>query len=308
MGFQRELRAEEAGWLDCLERMAAAGREAAVPLAGRASGRVALGRGGGGDITIELDRAAEEAMVSVLESCAPESYSLVAEERGIELVAGAPWRVMLDPVDGSLNAKRGLEPFGSTIAVARGETLRDVRVAHTCDYTRGHRFAAVRGAGARMQREPARRAAAEPCCDRVVDPADSGIVDATPRDGSVEVVLFEGGRPDALVVSYQALAALSLSEPDPFLRVRQIGSLALSLCLVAQGIADVLVAPVPSRAVDIAAGLLILEESGGGAAALDGSELRHQPLDLERRAPFVAWRLGLPGPAVAARARTYFGS
>lgn len=105
----------------------------------------------------------------------------------------------------------------------------------------------------------------------------------------------------------RTLAELAVPEPNPDLRVRQIGSLALALCLVAVGVADVLVTPLPARAVDIAAGLLIVRESGGGAAALDGSDLFSHPLDLARRAPFVAWRSGMPGPLIAARARSLFG-
>ncbi len=300
MAFSRALTADEERWLRCFRAMAAAGREAVAPLAGRAEGRVPLGRGSGGDITVELDRAAEEAMVGVLAAAAPAPYCLVAEERGVEDRAGAEWRVMLDPVDGSLNAKRGLEPFGTTIAAALGGTLADVRVAYTSDYTRGHEFAAVKGAGLADLGGPHGPGEGETAARR----ADAG--EAAP-DTSVELLLFEGGRPDQLDFPMRHLAALSVPEPNPFLRVRQIGSLALCLCHVAQGVADVLLAPVPARAVDIAGGLLILAESGGGAVALDGVELLGNPLDLERRSPFVAWRRGLPGEAIAARARTYFG-
>ena len=56
-------------------------------------------------------------------------------------------------------------------------------------------------------------------------------------------------------------------------------------------------------AVDIAGGLLMVLESGGGAASLDGSDLWSQPLDLERRTPFVAWRRGLDAERVLTAAR-----
>ena len=87
------------------------------------------------------------------------------------------------------------------------------------------------------------------------------------------------------------------------MRIRQIGSLALSLCSVAVGVADILVAAVRSRSVDFAAGLLILREAGGDAATLSGVDLWTQPLDLEKRSAFVAWRAGLDGDEVRARAR-----
>ena len=58
---------------------------------------------------------------------------------------------------------------------------------------------------------------------------------------------------------------------------------------------------------DIAGGLLFLREMGGDACAIDGSDLWAQPLDLERRAPFVAWRHGLVGPVIADRGRRLWG-
>ncbi len=290
MSFTRGLSLVETAWLACFEAMGSAGEQAVVRLAGRAEGRRSYGRGGGGDVTIELDRAAEEAMVGVLASAAPCRHTLVAEERGIVACADAGWWVTLDPVDGSLNAKRGLEPYATTIAAADGETLGDVAIAYTQDYAGGHRYAAVRGAGALIQRA-----------------GPAGAPEAVAADAPVEVVLFEGGAPHGQDARLRELACLAVPESNPQLRVRQIGSLALSLCLVAVGVADVLLAPVPSRAVDIAAGLLILRECGGDAAALDGSELLDHPLDLARRAPFVAWRQGVVGPLVTARARAYFG-
>ncbi len=134
-------------WLRCLVRMAAAGAEAVEPLQGTPAGRSLLGQGAGGDRTLEVDRACEDSILAVLAREAPASYSLVSEETGITEVAGAPWRVVLDPLDGSLNAKRGLEPFCASIALAAGDTLRDVEVAHIRDYLRPHAFSAVRGGG-----------------------------------------------------------------------------------------------------------------------------------------------------------------
>ena len=87
------------------------------------------------------------------------------------------------------------------------------------------------------------------------------------------------------------------------MRVRQIGSIALSLCYLATGAADVLVGAVRPRSVDLAAGFLILAETGGGVAALTENDVWTQPLDLEKRSPFVAWRAGLDGEEIVSRAR-----
>lgn len=302
---------EEQRWLDCALHMSAAAKAEALPLYGTALGRSVLGRGAGGDRTLEIDRACETAMVQILEREAPGPYALVSEELGIVGPADAPRRVIVDPLDGSLNAKRGLEPFGSSIAVAQGPTLGDVTVGLVEDYTRPRCFAAVKGAGLLMAGEaPAGRPPAEPALRDT--PASSGA--GTPSTGTgldarrfendlVEVVFLEAGRPDGHHFEYHDLSSMGAVGRSRDMRIRQIGSLALSLCYVATGVADMLVAAVRSRSVDIAAGLLILQEAGGGAAALGHQDLFAQPLDLEKRSAFVAWRAGLDGKEVVSRAR-----
>ncbi len=271
---------DEQLWLDCAAHMAAAGKAAAQDLYGTASGRAVLGRGAGGDRTLELDRACETAILDVLEQEAPHPYSLVSEEAGVRGPGDAAWRVVIDPLDGSLNAKRGLEPFCASIAIADGPTLGDVRVGYIEDYTRPRVFSAVRGSG-------------------LLSPAPR---DSVPQD-LVEIVLFEAGRPDRHHFSYHDLSSAGAVGSSRDMRLRQIGSLALSLCYLAVGVADMLVAAVRSRSVDLAAGLLILREAGGGAVSLTGQDLFAQPLDLEKRSPFVAWRAGLDEDEVLFRAR-----
>jgi myo-inositol-1(or 4)-monophosphatase len=191
--------------------------------------------------------------------------------------------VVVDPLDGSLNAKRGLEPFGSSIAVARGATLADVTVGCIEDYTRPRCFAAVKGAG--------------------LLPAGTAPDSQRFENDLVEVVLLEAGRPDRHHFEYHDLSAMGAVGRSRDMRIRQIGSLALSLCYVATGVADILVAAVRSRSVDLAAGLLILTEAGGGAATLTQQDLFAQPLDLEKRCAFVAWRAGLDKAEIVPRAR-----
>jgi myo-inositol-1(or 4)-monophosphatase len=324
-------------WLNCVANMAAAGKQAAQPLYGTPAGRRGLGRGAGGDETLQIDLACERAMCAALADSAPAPYVLVSEEAGIVAPAGTRpeechWRVVLDPLDGSLNAKRGLETFGASIAVADGgDTLRDVAVAYVEDYTRPRAFAAVKGRGL-LRASPVTPGATasgpvttgptapgpvttgptampgpgagtpvEPGVSRVWRPAE---LDAERfRNDLVEVVLLEAGRPDRHHFAYQDLGVISAIGAGKDQRVRQIGSLALALCYVAVGVADVLVAAVRSRSVDIAAGLLILAEAGGGATALTEDDLLDQELDLEKRCGFVAWRAGLDAGEMVPRAR-----
>jgi myo-inositol-1(or 4)-monophosphatase len=272
----RPLTAADERWLSCITLMASAGKAAVQPHHGKASGRVVLGRGAGGDRTMEIDRACEEAIHRVLEDQAPSAYRLISEESGISGPRDAKWSVVVDPLDGSLNAKRGLEPFGVSIAVADGPDLGDVRVGHVEDYLRPHAFSAVKGSGLVSAGEAG--ATLDPCRF---------------ESDLVEIVLLEAGRPDRHHFQYQDLSAMGAVGRSREMRVRQIGSLALSLCYVATGVADILVAAVRSRSVDLAAGLLVLAEAGGGAASLAGERMSEQPLDLEKRCAFVAWARGL---------------
>ncbi|MBU2600777.1 MAG: hypothetical protein KKA32_01205 [Actinobacteria bacterium] len=295
-GYTRSLSRSEVEWLEALEAVAAAGKLAVAPLAGTPAGRTVLGRGGGGDITLALDGVTEDTMLAVLARSAPGPYSVVSEEVGVVTGPVGAVKVIVDPVDGSLNAKHGLAPYCAALAVAYGETMDDVAIAYTADYTREVSFAAVRGAG--VVRRPAAPSAA----------VSAGGASTGPAQGAeVEVVLLEAGRPHGYSFGYADLARLAGEGAGSEMRVRQIGSLALSLGYLAAGIADVLFAPVASRSVDVAGGLLMVWESGGDAAALDQTETRRQPLDLERRAPFVAWRAGLDGERIEAAARAILG-
>ena len=281
-GLLERMAGEERAWLECFRALSQAGRRAVAPLAGTPDGRRSLGRGSGGDVTILVDRAAEDAIIAGLDAHAPTPYYLLSEEAGEVGERDAPWSIVLDPVDGSLNAKRGLDPYSVAFAASRIDSLAAVSVAYTMDYVTGHEYAAIRGAGFVSSRPP-----------------------GMPEGAGVELVLLESGRPDLQRFRYAELSTLSESDHD--IRVRQIGSLALALGYVALGIADVLLAPVPSRAVDVAGGLLMVRESGGGAAALDGLDLWAQPLDLQRRSGFVAWRAGTDPDPLVRRARSLSG-
>lgn len=311
-GYTRLLSGSEVEWLGALEVMAAAGKLAVAPLAGTPAGRAVLGRGGGGDLTLALDSVTEDAMLAALARAAPGPYAIVSEEAGIVSGPVGAVKVIVDPVDGSLNAKHGLAPYCAALAVAYGETMADVAIAHTADYTREVSFTAIRGAGVVWRASaPSAAATAGAATAAALSAAASGCATqadpGVPAQGAeVEVVLLETGRPRGHSFGYADLAQLAEEGAGPEMRVRQIGSLALSLGYLAAGIADVLFAPVASRSVDVAGGLLMVWESGGGVAALDRTQVRRQPLDLERRAPFVAWRAGLDGERIEAAARAIY--
>ena len=100
-----------------------------------------------------------------LEAPAPRpalEFTAVSEELG-ERVFGdgcSPNRVVIDPIDGSLNARRTLPSFALSVAVADGPTMADVSFGFVHDFGAVEDF--VRGAGLRgdPQRPSGQRARA----------------------------------------------------------------------------------------------------------------------------------------------------
>jgi myo-inositol-1(or 4)-monophosphatase len=236
---------------------------AALPRARRAA---ELGRGAGGDVTVAIDQAAEDAAVAVLERVAADGtgLALVSEELGERRLGdGGPWRVVVDPIDGSLNAKRGLPVYALSVAVADGPAMADVVLGYVHDFGTGEEWIARRGAGATV---------------------DGVAVGGAPGPGRLQLVGLEATRPEHLAPAAAAL-------PGEVERVRVLGSLALALCHLADARLDAVASlrPRGARAVDIAAAQLVVREAGAAIALPDApGPFGAAPLDLEGRSRVVA--------------------
>ena len=215
-----------------------------------------LRRGEGGDDTTVIDAEAERVVVARLDAEAGD-FTLVSEELGIR--PGGPTHVVVDPIDGSINAKRGIPFFSLSIAVAEGTAMGDVHFGYVYDFGSDEEWHGVRGGGARRNGEP---------------------VSVVPR-ARIELLSLEATRTDLVARHAPALAPLAH-------RVRVMGSLALSLCHLAAGRVDAVCSLKPARSVDIAAGQLLVGEMGFVAGLVDGGELTEAPLDLEGRSRIAA--------------------
>src|SRR5204863_2898723 len=107
-----------------------------------------VGAGEGGDDTTAIDAAAERA---ILERFRGEDVRIVSEEAGIS--GDGRWTLVVDPIDGSLNAKRGIPFFSVSIAVADGRTMDGVHFAYVYDFGSGEEWTARRGEGAWLDGE-----------------------------------------------------------------------------------------------------------------------------------------------------------
>src|SRR3954466_6763270 len=109
---------------------------------------VPTGRGEGGDIALVIDRAAEDAIFKELEAL-DIPMTVISEERGhVDLHGGGPTRVVVDPIDGSRNAKRGIPAYSVSIAIADGPTIGDVKFAYVHDPAADEDWHAAPGQGA----------------------------------------------------------------------------------------------------------------------------------------------------------------
>ena len=162
-------------------------------------------------------------------------------------------RVVVDPIDGSVNAKRGIPFFSFSLAVADGPTMGDVDFGYVYDFGSGEEWTAERGGGAFLDGE--RLGARRP--------------EGPDRDPLVR------GDDDARRSRTASRGVLGLAD-----RVRVMGSLALSLCHLAAGRVDAVCSLKPARSVDIAAAQLLVRECGSRSSSSRIRRSSAAPLDL----------------------------
>jgi myo-inositol-1(or 4)-monophosphatase len=226
-------------------------------------------RGEGGDRTLEIDQAAEDVVFAELQGLydAGARFTAVSEERGVVSFGSEELFVVIDPIDGSLNAKRGLPHFALSVAVADGPTMADVFFGFVQDFGPREEWLALRGEGAWL--------------DGVV--LDPTLVERRNRLGKLEVVGVESADPRWVVQSVDALEETTH-------RIRAIGAIAVSLCQVAAARFDAMASLKRCRAVDAAAAQLIVREAGGLVSFIAFEDPLAAPLDLEGHSPVIAAR------------------
>jgi myo-inositol-1(or 4)-monophosphatase len=239
-------------WLELCRLCVGDIREVLESLPTRAEREPVLRRGVGGDDTTAIDQAAEDAVVERL-AALREDFTLVSEELGERSFGtGGPRHVVVDPIDGSVNAKRGIPFFSFSLAVADGTTFDDVVFGYVYDFGTSEEWAAERGRGAFL--------------------GGVELAGAGPKD-PIEILSFEGTT--ARAIADQVPAVLDLAE-----RIRVMGSLALALCHLAAGRVDAVCSLKPARSVDIAAAQLLVRERGLAIELFDDPPLGEAPLDL----------------------------
>jgi len=247
--------------------------DAIHPILGSKKAAEKAQRGAGGDISMQIDLIAENVVINTLEN-EKVNLLLISEELGEEYIGNKEKAIksqnvlIIDPVDGSNNAVRGIPYCSISIAYAIGKSVKDIKKAVVLDLVSKDIYWAVKGEGAYLN-------------DKKIHVSNLDLSDNC---------FFELNLPKKNAFQY-----LGKLKPiiERFHRIRILGSSALTLCQVAKGSMDAFINLRESnRLVDVAAGLLILKEANGRFFSLDGREL-DQKLSIDLKFSFVACNANL---------------
>jgi myo-inositol-1(or 4)-monophosphatase len=248
-------------WLEIFKHIGKKMREGLSVILAKEGGMVPLGKGAGGDKTFPVDKWAEDIIIAALVKAQREgeTFTLISEELGIRKFGEGKKIVLVDPIDGSNNAKSGIPFFSTSLALLDGGTLDTLAVGYVINLAAGDEFWAMRGQGAFKNGARIRTSATQ----------------------GITIAAYEASSPATDIPRLMPLLAQAK-------RTRCFGSTALDLAYLASGAVSVFATATASRAFDYAAGMLILEEADGVITDLDGTSLDHIVVGLERTVPLLA--------------------
>jgi len=259
--------------INLLKKIALNVYDAIHPILGSKKAAEKAQRGAGGDISMQIDLIAENVVINTLEN-EKVNLLLISEELGEQYIGNKEEAIksqnvlIIDPVDGSNNAVRGIPYCSISIAYAIGKSIKDIKKAVVLDLVSKDIYWAVKGEGAFLN-------------DNKIYVSNLNLSDNC---------FYELNLPKK-----SAFTNIERLKPmiERFYRIRILGSSALTLCQVAKGSMEAFINLRDSnRLVDVAAGLLILKEANGRFFSLDGSEI-DQKLSIDLKFPFVACNANL---------------
>ncbi len=223
--------------LDILMDMAREIHRTVHPFLGLHESGRKIGIGFGGDFTRFIDHIAEKAIIEYLER-RDLSCIFVGEEGGVQKIGENPKEYLIvDAVDGTTNAVRGINFASASLASAPRDRLKDVEAAAVINLFNGELYVAEKDEGAR-------------CDGKEIVPSKSSML----KEAIVSIDV--SSTPERLDMAIPVMKAAR--------RVRSLGAASLEICHVASGVLDAYVdLRGKIRTLDFAAAMLILQESGG---------------------------------------------
>lgn len=219
--------------IDMAHALAGAAFDAWQDIEGRTDLADDVAMGADGTATSRGDQLVERAM---LDEAAAIGVNVLSEEAG-RIDHGSPLTAVIDPIDGTRNASRGIPFFCTSVAIGAG-SMTGTQAGVVMNLVTADIYAATAGRGATCNGDDIRR---------------------RPFDAD-DVTL-------ALIADYADLPTVERMQQKSW-HIRDLGSAALELCLVGTGALDGFHVPKNwLRVIDIAAGTLFAREAGGRVVA-----------------------------------------
>ncbi len=235
--------------------------EAVKDMAGTEKAAGDFGRGAGGDISRNIDITAETTVLDYLKEINFECVVLGEECGRVELSENPKGFVIMDAIDGSANAVRGVPFFCSSLAFATENRLSSITDGVITNLSTGEMYSASQGKGA------------------FLDDKQISVYKGTPLYKIVGV--NTSGASQEIMKKLQPVF-------EHHSHTRHFGANALEMAMFSQGLMDVFIDLRDKiRIQDIAAGYIIVKEAGG---LLLDSELNPLDADLsyDTRVSFIA--------------------
>ncbi len=247
-------------WRGLLEGATLDAQRAVSTVASSEERSASVGVGASGDLTLLADKKAEEAILGPLSQVL--GIRIISEEAGEVGPRDSARVAIVDPLDGSSNFQRGVPFYCSSVGVVEGKTLSSLGHALVRNLVTGDVYFAEKGRGASKN--------------------GRSILTSRTKSLGAAVAGIDISRAPASVV--RSLAGLVSSVG----RQVHLGANALELCLLAEGVMDVIVdVRGHARLVDVAGGFLIAAEAGAVVTDPRGSPLDPR-LSSDSRFSFVA--------------------
>lgn len=213
-----------------------------------------IGIGADGTPTKYIDKIAEDVAVQTMKK-SKIKVNLLSEEIGF-LDFGGKYTFVLDPIDGTRNAYRGIPFYSISLAIGK-KTLKDVEYGIVKNIPTGDAFIAEKNHGAFLNN------------------VQISVTEVPPQEILSSLVLGRNSDPSTVLLSKQNY-------------VRSLGSASLEMCMVATGALDLYyVGREFMRIVDIAASTLVVREAGGIVKNIYGEDLEMN-ISLDDRTSVVA--------------------
>ena len=211
--------------------------EAVKDMAGTEKAAGDFGRGAGGDISRNIDITAENTVLDYLKEIKFECVVLGEECGRVELSDNPKGYVIMDAIDGSANAVRGVPFFCSSLAFATENKLSSITDGVITNLSTGHIYGASKGEGA------------------FLDEKQITVNKNTPLYKIVGV--NTSGASQEIMKRLQPVF-------EKHSHTRHFGANALEMAMFAQGLMDIFIDLRDKiRIQDIAAGYIIVKEAGG---------------------------------------------